>query len=95
MSAAGGSTGPLLGSLFRSRKTEKTKTNLMIFIRPTILRDAATTALETNQKYNAIRDLQLGRDRTGVQLMPGEERPVLAPIEELRREPAPSGEDDR
>ena len=32
---------PLLGNLFRSRKTEKVKTNLMIFIRPTILRDTA------------------------------------------------------
>jgi general secretion pathway protein D len=40
---------PLLGNLFRSRKTEKVKTNLMIFIRPTILRDTATIAIETNE----------------------------------------------
>jgi general secretion pathway protein E len=40
---------PLLGNLFRSRKTEKVKTNLMIFIRPTILRDTATIATETEK----------------------------------------------
>ena len=76
---------PVLGTLFRSRKTEKVKTNLMIFIRPTILRDTATTAIETNQKYNAIRDIQQRRSGEGVQLMPDEVRPVLPPIEELRR----------
>ncbi|MBT8080842.1 MAG: type II secretion system secretin GspD [Gammaproteobacteria bacterium] len=77
---------PLLGNLFRARTTEKVKTNLMIFIRPTILRDAASAAIETNQKYNLIRDLQIGRQGSGVQLMPGEERPTLPPLEELLNE---------
>ena len=76
---------PLLGNLFRSRKTEKLKTNLMIFIRPTILRDAAQTAFETNQKYNLIRDVQQGQQGRGVQLMPDQERPMLPPIEEYQR----------
>ena len=75
---------PLLGNLFRARTTEKIKTNLMIFIRPTILRDAATTAIETNQKYNLIRDVQQRNLGTDVQLMPGEVRPVLPPLEEYR-----------
>jgi general secretion pathway protein D len=75
---------PLLGHLFRARKTEKIKTNLMIFIRPTILRDAATTATLTNQKYNLIREVQQGQQGDDVQLMPGEQRPVLPPLEELR-----------
>lgn len=76
---------PVLGALFRARKTEKIKTNLMIFIRPTILRDSAATAIETNQKYNMIRDIQQRNQSTDVQLMPGEVRPVLPPIEEYRR----------
>ena len=84
---------PVLGNLFRARKTEKIKTNLMIFIRPTILRDSTTTALETNQKYNLIRDVQQRNQGTGVQLMRGEERPVLPPIDEYRRnEPAGDSE---
>jgi general secretion pathway protein D len=75
---------PLLGNLFRARQTEKVKTNLMIFIRAKILRDDSQTAMETNSKYNMIRDIiesQRGRD---VQLMPGEERTTLPSIEELR-----------
>ena len=73
---------PLLGNLFRARKTEKIKTNLMIFIRPTILRDARTTAFETNQKYNMIREVQQGQQGNDIQLMPGEQRPMLPPIDE-------------
>jgi len=72
---------PVLGHLFRSRKTEKLKTNLMIFIRPTILRDSRRTSFETNQKYNMIREIQQGQQGTDVQLMPGQSRPMLPPVE--------------
>jgi general secretion pathway protein D len=75
---------PLLGNLFRSRKTEKLKTNLMVFIRSTILRDANQTAFETNQKYNMIRDIQLGQQGTDVKMMPGQTRPSLPPIEQYQ-----------
>ena len=73
---------PILGNLFRSRKTDKVKTNLLIFIKPKILRDAATTTLETNAKYNYIRDVQQGNLGSGISLMPGSDRPVLPPLEE-------------
>lgn len=73
---------PILGHLFRARKTEKKKTNLLVFIRPKILRDSAQTTLETNAKYNYMRDLLQGEQEEGVQLMPNEERPTLPPLEE-------------
>ncbi|MBT8066714.1 MAG: type II secretion system secretin GspD [Gammaproteobacteria bacterium] len=76
---------PVLGNLFRSRKTDKVKTNLMIFIRPTILRDASQTAFETNQKYNMIREIQQGQQGKGIELMPGTQRPMLPPLEEYTR----------
>ncbi|MCG8371281.1 MAG: type II secretion system secretin GspD [Proteobacteria bacterium] len=85
---------PLLGNLFRSRRTEKIKTNLMIFIRPTILRDSATTALETDQKYNLIRNVQQGLQGDDVQLMPRETRPILPPLEELRKNDTGAKRDD-
>ena len=71
---------PLLGTLFRSRKTEKVKTNLMIFIRAEILRDASQTAMETNAKYNFIREVQRGNQGNDVALMPGQNRPMLPPL---------------
>jgi general secretion pathway protein D len=54
---------PLLGRLFRAEKVELTKTNLMLFIKPTILRDSVATAYETNAKYTVIRDLQLSKQQ--------------------------------
>lgn len=79
---------PLLGNLFRARQTEKIKTNLMIFIRAKILRDSAGTALETNAKYNRIRDIIESQRGDDVQLMPGAERTTLPSLEELRGGPA-------
>ena len=49
---------PLLGELFKTRSVNKTKTNLMVFIRPRILRDGVDAAIETNAKYNYIREQQ-------------------------------------
>ena len=76
---------PLLGALFRSQKTEKRKTNLMIFIRAEIMRDSTDTTFHTNQKYNLIREVQEGNDKN-VQLMPGRERPILPQLEESQED---------
>ena len=73
---------PLIGGLFRVRKTDKVKTNLLIFIRPKILRDSAAISLETNAKYNYIRDIQKMDRSRGVPLMPGLDRPILPPLED-------------
>ena len=67
---------PLLGALFRSTSTQKIKTNLMFFIRPTILRSAEQTAFETNQKYNYIRNMQLSLETTP-KLLPSLSPPPL------------------
>jgi general secretion pathway protein D len=76
---------PLLGALFRSTSTQKVKTNLMFFIRPTILRDKTQTAFETNQKYNYIRNLQLNQ-KTTPKLLPNlsPSQPAIPPIVDLR-----------
>ena len=50
---------PIIGTLFKSKKTSKVKTNLMVFIRPTILENPEQATFETNKKYNYIRDLQI------------------------------------
>ena len=49
---------PGLGWLFRARKTEHNKTNLMVFIRPTILRNAEDARFQTGQKYHYVQELQ-------------------------------------
>jgi general secretion pathway protein D len=71
---------PLIGGLFRVRNTQKTKTNLMVFIRPRVLRTPEQAAIETNSKYNYLRDLQLGRNEGKVKMIPGAHQPTLPPL---------------
>ena len=73
---------PVLGEAFRTRSAKKNKTNLMVFIQPRILRDGLDATIETNQKYNYIRDEQrrLGPQREVLPLLPGEPRAELPPL---------------
>jgi general secretion pathway protein D len=77
---------PIIGELFKTRSGNKDKRNLMVFIRPTILRDEVGAAIATNAKYGVMRDAQRRRRGGGkVKLLPGERQPALPPIEELSR----------
>ncbi|TNE41864.1 MAG: type II secretion system protein GspD [Sphingomonadales bacterium] len=53
---------PGIGELFKSRSKSRTKTNLMVFIRPTILRSKEEAANLTAQRYGYIRGRQLARN---------------------------------
>ena len=90
---------PLLGYLFRSTGADVRKQNLMVFIHPVIMRDAAVTERHTNSKYNYLRALQMGKEAQGVNLMSEERHPVLPewgntealaqpPLPELKEKPA-------
>lgn len=50
---------PLLGGLFRYNSHRNEKSNLMVFIRPSIMRDAAVLNEITHDKYNFMRGKQL------------------------------------
>lgn len=52
---------PGIGELFKSRSKSRTKTNLMVFIRPTILRSKEDAQRLTQQRYGYVRDMQLRR----------------------------------
>src|SRR5210317_1478744 len=81
---------PVLGALFRAQTTDKVKTNLLVFIRPKILRDAATISTETNAKYNIIKDILDKTNEDGINLMPKEEAFTLPPFEEADRRELPT-----
>ena len=53
---------PILGELFKSRGKSRVKTNLMVFIRPTILKDPNDARAFSSQRYGYIRDSQLRRN---------------------------------
>lgn len=85
---------PGLGALFRSQTTELDKTNLMVFIRPTILRDSAQAAFQTDAKYRYIRDLQLQQGEQSVQLMSDAQRPTLPELPPVQPPDEPNEPDE-
>jgi general secretion pathway protein D len=68
---------PIIGHLFKSTSTSKSKTNLMVFIRPTIIRDGVTMNDISQKKYQYIRGEQLERQSKGIPLMPNTKGPAL------------------
>lgn len=80
---------PVLGWLFKYQQNVTEKTNLMVFIRPVILQDAALQARHTGEKYNYMRAQQMARrERTGA-LAPGDVAPLLPEMEQFMRLPPP------
>ncbi|MEP0356120.1 type II secretion system secretin GspD [Paraglaciecola sp.] len=68
---------PIIGHLFKSTTTSKNKRNLMVFIRPTIIRDGITMNEISKKKYQYIRAQQLEHQADGIPLMPFSDAPSL------------------
>lgn len=68
---------PVIGNLFKSTADKKEKRNLMVFIRPTILRDGMAADGVSQRKYNYMRAEQIYRDEQGLSLMPHTAQPIL------------------
>ncbi len=73
---------PVLGALFRSTSSSKRKRNLMIFIKPTIMRDDGLLSEVSQRKYNYVRAQQLAQGEKGINLMPGAETPAMPEFDE-------------
>ncbi|MGI9283056.1 MAG: type II secretion system secretin GspD [Endozoicomonas sp.] len=70
---------PILGHLFRSNSQERNRKNLMVFIKPTILRSSEDALAITGGKYSYIREQQLAYKGTESELIKTETSiPVLS-----------------
>ena len=68
---------PLFGNLFKSEARTRKKTNLMVFLRPVIVRDAPSTESLSLDRYDQMRAAQqLAQPRTS-RVVPINESPVL------------------
>ncbi len=56
---------PVLGHLFSNNNSKSTKTNLMVFLRPTIIRNQKTNKALTDQRYDDIREKERVQDKDG------------------------------
>lgn len=68
---------PFIGHLFKSTKTSTRKRNLMVFIRPTIIRDGKMMNEISKDKYNYIRADEIRKQEEGLSLMSDEKMPLL------------------
>jgi general secretion pathway protein D len=72
---------PLLGGLFQYKTRSRTKTNLMVFLRPTILRDSDQANALTSDRYDYIRGEQANAKAKSAAspVLPTVESPMLPP----------------
>jgi len=73
---------PVVGRLFRSSSSTKTKTNLMVFLRPMIIREARAMTGATGEKYSFIRGEQLSVRERGSDFLNKRDLPLLPEWEE-------------
>ena len=77
---------PLLGHLFKFEKRKRMKTNLMVFLRPHVLRDTRSADSVTSERYDFIRDKQAEFRMQPHLLLPDMQ---MAPMPELNNPPLP------
>ncbi len=68
---------PFIGALFRSTSNSVRKRNLMVFLRPTIIRDGKLMNEITKQKYNYMRADEIRKQELGLSLLYDEKMPLL------------------
>jgi general secretion pathway protein D len=73
---------PLLGRLFRNDVVNVTKQNLLVFIRPSIVRDQEALRGATAEKYRYIQEQQMERRARGLMFLDDGNLPVLPTWEE-------------
>src|SRR5271170_2374704 len=71
---------PIIGNLFKSRSGSRQKKNLMVFIRPKILRDADATESTSEAAYNEVRQSQRNLNGGKITLLPGQKQPAVPAI---------------
>jgi len=71
---------PILGSLFRHETRQHTKTNLMIFIRPYVMRDGRAHQGLTQDRYDYLRGEQVKSQLPSHLILPDMPAPVMPPL---------------
>ena len=70
---------PLLGNLFKSEARSRKKSNLMVFLRPVVVRDAISTEAFSTDRYELMRGAQQQAQPAPSVMVPINEAPVLPP----------------
>jgi general secretion pathway protein D len=68
---------PVLGHLFKSRSRQRVKSNLLVFLRPVVLRTPTDAQALSLDRYDAIRAMQSNNQPTPSAVTPVNDSPVL------------------
>lgn len=68
---------PVIGNLFKYQTRKRTKTNLMVFLRPTVIRNTEQSGHLATDRYDYIRNAQIGAQPQRTAVLPTMPAPVL------------------
>jgi general secretion pathway protein D len=71
---------PFFGALFRSEARSRSKTNLMVFLRPVVIRDASGSDALSNSRYEQMRGVQQLSQPLPSSVMPINESAILPAV---------------
>ena len=77
---------PLLGNLFKGQARTRKKSNLMVFLRPVVVRDAASTERLSQDRYDFMRSAQQDGQPVPNVMVPINQAPVLPALPDSKRE---------
>ena len=77
---------PLLGNLFKGQARTRKKSNLMVFLRPVVVRDAASTERLSQDRYDFMRSAQQDGQPIPNVMVPINQAPVLPALPDSKRE---------
>jgi general secretion pathway protein D len=75
---------PIIGNLFKYQKRGRKKTNLMVFLRPTVIRSNDQSVNLAGDRYDYIRNVELATQPAPNIFLPDTGAPVLPPLEDGR-----------
>jgi len=78
---------PLIGNLFKYQKRSRVKTNLMVFIRPTVIRSNAQSVSLASDRYNFIRNAEIAAEPESKLTLPDMGNPVLPALKDGQIDP--------
>ncbi|WP_370283260.1 type II secretion system secretin GspD [Ramlibacter sp. WS9] len=84
---------PLIGNLFKTETRSRKKTNLMVFLRPVVIRDAADSDALSLDRYDLMRGKQGQAQPQSSVVVPVNQGPALPPLRrvEVPANPPPPG----
>lgn len=75
---------PVVGSLFKYQNRRRTKTNLMVFLRPTVIRSSEQSASVVADRYDYMRSVQTNQLPLPSSVLPDADSPMLPPLQDGR-----------